>query len=178
MIFKYVPKINCMKNPVISLVFLMAFGSGCHQSEKIIGLHENIHHDDLNYRVIAVEKRNSIVADSLRMMAGGTFYIVTFEVENNARRVGHIRDNNIAYVISEKGCRYENNFQAQQLLNIREPFDLHEQYNTGHGSAERTRLVFDIPGSPSELYLKVKGETLMGDVLNLNRFKHIKIKLL
>jgi hypothetical protein len=167
-----------MKTPVISIVFLMAMGTGCNRSEDIIGLNENLHHDDFIYRVTAVEKRKSIVADSVRMTAGGTFYIVTFEVENDAMRVGHIWDNKIAYVISEKGDRYENNVVAQRLLNVKEPFGWMDQYNTGHGSTEKTRLVFDIPENPGELYLKVNGEMFMGDVFNLNRFKRIKIKLI
>jgi hypothetical protein len=93
-------------------------------------------------------------------------------------RVGHIWDNKIAYLVSDKGDSYENNTAAQQLLNLKEPFEWHEQYNTGHGSTEQTKLVFDVPGNPSELYLKVHGEMLMGDVFNLNRFKRIKIKIL
>jgi hypothetical protein len=167
-----------MKNAVIIFILILVFGSGCNRPDHVIGLNENIHHDDFNYRVTAVEKRKSIDADSVHMIAGGTFYIVTFEVENDAMRVGHIWDNQIAYVISDKGNRVENNGAAQQLLNLKEPFEWHSTYNTGHGSSERTRLVFDVPGNPSELYLKVHGETLMGDVLNLNRFKRIKVKLL
>jgi hypothetical protein len=50
--------------------------------------------------------------------------------------------------------------------------------DTGHGSTERTKLIIDVPGNPAHLYLKVHGETLMGDVFDLNRFKHIKIKLI
>jgi hypothetical protein len=167
-----------MKNAVISILAVTAFGTGCNRSDNVIGLNENIHHDDFNYRVTAVEKRKSIEADSVHMMAGGIFYIVTFEVENDAMRVGHIWDNQIAYVISDKGYRYENNEAAQRLLNEKEPFGWHSQYNTGHGSTEHTCLVFDVPGNPEQLYLKVNGETLMGDVFNLNRFKRIKIKLI
>ncbi len=167
-----------MKNAVISIALFMVFGYGCSRSDTVIGLNENIHHDDFNYRVTAVEKRKSIVADSVRMLAGGTFYIVTFEVENNAKRVGHKWDNRIAYVISEKGDKYENIAAAQRLLNIKEPFEWRSTYNTGNGSSEQTKLVFDVPGNPTELYLKVNGETLMGDVFDLNRFKRIKIKLI
>jgi hypothetical protein len=167
-----------MKNAYISIVVLIIFGTGCNRPDHVIGLNENIHHDDFNYRVTAVEKRKSIVADSVRMTSRGNFYIVTFEVENNAMRVGHIWDNRIAFVVSDKGDKYENNVAAQQLLNLKEPFEWHSEYNTGHGSSEHTRLVFDVPGNPSQLYLKVHGETLMGDVFDLNRFKRIKIKLI
>jgi hypothetical protein len=167
-----------MKNSVPAIALIMAIGSGCNCSDNVIGLNENIHHDDFNYRVTSVEKRRSISADSVKMTSRGNFYIVTFEVENEAKRVGHKWDNGIAYVISDKGDKYENNVKAQQLLNIREPFEWQSAYNTGHGSSERTRLVFDVPGNPRELYLKVHGETLMGDIFDLNRFKRIKIKLL
>jgi hypothetical protein len=167
-----------MKNAIVSLVLATVFLSGCNKKDNIIGLNENIRHDDFNYRVTAVEKRKSIFADSVKMISGGNFYIVTFEVENDAKRVGHIWDNRVAYVISEKGDRYENIVAAQQLLNAKEPFNWQSTYNTGHGSSEHTRLIFDVPGNTSELYLKVRGETLMGDVFNLDRFKRIKIKLL
>jgi hypothetical protein len=167
-----------MKNAVISIFFVMAFGTGCNRSDNVIGLNENIHHDDFNYRVTSVERKMSIDADSVHLIARGIFYIVTFEVENDAMRVGHVWDNQIAFVISEKGDRYENNVAAQRLLNAKEPFGWKSTYNTGHGSTEQTKLVFDIPGNPRELYLKVNGETLMGDVFNLNRFKRVKIKLI
>jgi hypothetical protein len=166
-----------MKNAVISSLIVIAFGTGCTKSENIIGLNENIHHDDFNYRVTAVEKRKSIDADSAHMIAGGTFYIVTFEVENDAMRVGHIWNNQIAYVISDKGDKYDNNEAVQRLLDAKEHFGWQSTYNTGHGSTEQTKLVFDIPGNPAGLYLKIHGETLMGDVFNLNRFKRIKVKL-
>ncbi len=166
-----------MKTIGIFGVLLLALGSGCNRSDKIIGLNENIHHDDFNYRVAAIEKRKAIKADTLQMIAGGTFYIVTFEVENEARRVGHKWDNQIAFVVSENRDRYENNPAAQRLLNEDEPFGWHATYNTGHGSTERTKLIFDVPGNPAHLYLKVKGQTLMGDVFDLDRFKHVKIKL-
>jgi hypothetical protein len=167
-----------MKNAVISILAVTVFVTGCNRSDNVIGLNENIHHDDFNYRVTAVEKRKSIDADSVHMIAGGNFYVVTFEVENDAMRIGHIWDNQIAYVISDKGDRYENNVAAQRLLNVKEPFGWHSTYNTGHGSSEQTRLVFNVPGNPGQLYLRVHGETLMGDVFNLNRFKRIKIKLI
>jgi hypothetical protein len=66
-----------MKNSVVSLVTFMVLASGCSSSDNIIGLNENIRHDDFNYRVTAVEKRKSIVADSVKMLSRGNFYIVT-----------------------------------------------------------------------------------------------------
>ncbi len=36
------------------------------------------------------------------------------------------------------------------------------------------RIIFDVPGNPAHLYRRSHGETLMGDVFDLNRFKHIK----
>lgn len=167
-----------MKNAFISIVLFMAFVSGCSRSDTVIGLNDNIHHDDFIYRVKSVEKRKSIASDSSQMTARGTFYIITFEVENDAKRVGHIWDNRIAYVITGKGDRYENNESAQKLLETKEPFGWHSTYNTGHGLTEQTRLVFDVAENPGEVYLKVNGVTLMGDIFDLNRFKRIKIKLL
>lgn len=74
-----------MKNAAPAIALIMAIGSGCNSSDNVIGLNENIHHDDLNYRVTSFEKRRSIFADSVKMTSRSNFYIVTFEVENEDR---------------------------------------------------------------------------------------------
>ena len=66
--------------------------SSCSSKEKVLGLGENIHHDDFEYSVQRVEKAAQI--GTLRTQ--GTFLIVTFQVENRARRVDHRWSNDIA----------------------------------------------------------------------------------
>jgi hypothetical protein len=161
----------------IGLLLIILGSLSCRRSANLIGLNQNIRHDDFNYRVTLVERRKTIHSGTDEMVANGEFLIVTFTVENDAARVGHIWDNNIAYILTDAGGKFENNADAQQLLNAAEPFHWQDQYNTPHGETESTRLVFDIPGHTNKAYLKVRGEMLMGDVFNLNRFKRIKIKL-
>jgi hypothetical protein len=163
---------------IISILLVCCGLNSCSRQDKIIGINENIRHDDFEYRVSAVETRKSIQADHEKIESKGIFIIVTFTVENQALRVGHKWNNQIGYIESGSGEKYENDVAVQKLLNSAEPFNWQENYNTAHGETESTKLVFDVPAGSSALYLKVRGETLMGDVSNFNRFKRTKIKIM
>lgn len=167
-----------MKSIKMMSFLLIILGSiSCSKSDTIIGLNQDIHHDDFAYRVTSFEKRKHINADTGLITAKGIFLIVSFTVENNALRVSHAWDNTIGYVVSGDGNKYENNITAQQMLKTSEPFHWLHHYNTRHGESESTRLVFDIPTDMTNPYLRVRGETLMGDIFDFNRFKRIKIRL-
>jgi hypothetical protein len=155
----------------------MIGSAGCRRSDTLIGLNETIRHDDFRYSVSSYERRKSIHTGKSDMVAKGTFLIVTFTVENDALRVNHTWDNTIAYIFTGEDKIYENNINAQQMLNEVEPFQWQDHYVTSHGAKESTRLVFDVPDDIRNPCLRVRGYTLMGDVLNFNRFKRIRIKL-
>lgn len=145
----------------------------CSSDEKTIGLKQNIHHDDFEYSVQSVERAEYIGSAK----ANGIFYIVTFQVQNDAKRVDHEWDNTIAYVVDEKGKEYENSYEQQKNLKQTKQFTLKEKYVTQSGSTETTILVFDLPKDAKETYLKVRGDFLMGDMLDGNQFKKTKVKL-
>jgi uncharacterized protein DUF4352 len=145
----------------------------CSDKEIIIGLNENIHHDDFEYSVINIEKTGNIN----NIKSKGQFYLVTFKLENKAKRVEHKWDNSIAYVVNEKGERYENSYDLQIILKQTKDFNLKEKYITPAGKTESTILVFDIPAGTKEPCLKVNGEFLMGDLFDGNKFKNTKVKL-
>jgi hypothetical protein len=161
---------------LINLLFMIWGMTGC-RSDTLIGLNQDIRHDDFKYRVSSYEKRKSINSGNSGIMAKGTFLIVNFLVENDAMRVNHEWDNSIAYITGGGGKICENNVDAQRLLNEVEPFHWQGQYTTPHGNTESTRLVFDIPDDLHDPCLKMRGSMLMGDVFNLNRFKRMRIKL-
>jgi hypothetical protein len=145
----------------------------CSGKEKVIGLNEQIHHDDFEYSVLAVEKAGYIGS----VKSSGTFYIITFQVENRAKRVEHEWNNSIAYLVEGSGKEYENQPELQKNLQQSRSFLLKDRYVTPAGKTESTILVFEVPAGPKELYLKVRGDLLMGDLFDGGQFKHTMVKI-
>ncbi len=164
-----------MKSKILFSIILALFIFSACSSEKTIGLKENIHHDDFEYSVQNVSKTQFIGS----VKAKSFFYIVTFRVENNAKRVGHDWDNSIAYLTDENGTEYEDSYEFQKRLRFRGtyPFNLLEKYRTQPGETDSTLLVFELPADAKEVYLKVRGEFLMGDLFDGSQFKKTRIKL-
>ena len=148
------------------------FLAGCAR-EKTIGLKQNIHHDDFEYSAQAVERVGQIGDKKAR----GLFYIVTFQVENHAKRVGHAWSNDIAYCVDADAGQYENEGEAQRELERVKPFGCQDKYLTGAGDVQTTRLVYDLPNDVKEPCLMVRGEFMMGDLLDGNQYKKTKIRL-
>jgi len=161
-------KLRLLVTALCSVIF-----SSCSAKEKVIGIGENIHHDDFEYSVQHLERVKEI--GSLR--ARGTFFVAAFQVENRAKRVDHQWSNNISYIIDEKGIEYGNEPEAQKELNRIKPFGYKPQYVTPAGAAEMTMLVFDVPDGVKEPFLKVRGFLLMGDVFDLNQYRRTRVKL-
>lgn len=151
----------------------------CNSDNKstIIGLNQNIHHDDFEYSVTAFTITPEIVNENDTIVSKGNFYLVHFKVENKALRVAHQWDNSIAYIVDENGIRYENKKEIQKAVDKNQNFGLKDLYYTPHGSTDSTILVFELPADSRKPYLMVKGEILMGDVFDRARFKKIKVKL-
>ncbi|TVZ25336.1 hypothetical protein JM83_0239 [Gillisia sp. Hel_I_86] len=160
-----------LKLPLFFLILIMGLSLSCKMnSEDLeIGLNESIHHDDFEYLVTDF-KVLSIDEYTKR-------YRINFKVINNAEVVEHTWNNSIAYIVDAKGNIYNNNKELQIKLNDREPFGWQEEYHTHPKSEETTTLIFDLPKGVTKPYLKVTGKFLMGDVLDLNRYKKMKVKL-
>lgn len=107
----------------------------------------------------------------------GRFWIVTFAVNNEAKRVDHAWTNKIAFVTDGSGHVYENQPDAQQQLNKRQPFGWQSQYKTSAGRTDSTQLVFDLPTTLKQPYLHFRGDLLMGDAFDGQQFKHTKVRL-
>jgi hypothetical protein len=161
--------------PLVRFLFaaLAASAIACAGPVQTIGMGQSIHHDDFEYSVRRVEKLDRIGA----LAPAGVFYVVTFQVENRAKRVGHEWDNTIAYLRDEQGREYENVAAAQKQLNDVEPFSYRDRYHTNAGETEKTKFVFDLPSAVASACLRVRGETLMGDVLDASQFRRTQIKL-
>jgi hypothetical protein len=148
-----------------------------HKGGEIIGLNQNIHHDDFEYVVTGFTTTHRIASDTDTIIASGIFYLVHFKVINKALQVNHQWNNSIGYIVDEKGDRYENNNDHQMILDKSLKFGWKEMYNTPHGKADTTILVFDLPVNITRPYLMVRGEILMGDVLDTGQFLKIKVRL-
>jgi hypothetical protein len=162
-----------MKTKFIFPIFLIVILFSSCSSEKTIGIKQNIHHDDFEYFVVDYYKADDIAGQK----SNGTFYVVTFKVQNDAKRVQHEWDNDIAYITDENGREYNNLIDRQKTLNTVKLFGLKDKYVTPAGASDVTILVFDIPKDVKEPYLKVRGEFLMGDLFDGNQFKKTKVKL-
>jgi hypothetical protein len=168
-----------MMMKIIYLIFFSVLLTACNQDKReyIIGLNERIRHDDFEYSV-----SNYMVSRFLRngpdtLKAQGVFYLVTFRTDNLAMRVSHKWNNNIAYIVDEKGRTFENKPDVQQYFEKTNPFGLKENYITTAGRSDSTIIAFDLPFDVTKPCLKVKGEILMGDMFDGARFKRMRIKL-
>lgn len=157
---------------IIPLLLVIVFSS-CSGDEKVVELKQEVQHDDYFYSIDGYYKADEIAKEK----AAGTFYVVTFNVTNHAKRVNHPWDNSIVYVVDENGKEYQNLPDKQKLLNNIIPFNLKDKHITKAGETETTVFVFDIPNNVKYPFLKYNGEFLMGDMFDGNRFKHARVKL-
>lgn len=165
--------VHALPSAVAGVAFILI---SCAQG-RIVAVREQIHHDDFEYRVTEFEVADSIGSGATIRKAAGHFYIVTFEVENRAKRVNHVWDNSIGYIVDEQGRKFENLPEWQALLNTSQPFNYSPRHVTPAGATETTRLIFDLPRDCTHPYLMVRGELLMGDVFDGKAFTKTKVKL-
>jgi len=161
---------------IVMAVFLLLSCSG-NDKEIIIEPGTGIQHDDFEYSVLDHSLQKFIATNEDTVTTDGNFYIVTFKVVNMAVRVDHEWDNSIAYIIGDDGTVYENKTTLQKKLDETRSFGFQESYVTHFQSSDSTILVFELPPTVKNPYLMVRGETLMGDFFNGNRFKRTKVKL-
>jgi hypothetical protein len=160
--------------PVLIIILL----SSCsRRTEYVIGVGERIHHDDFEYSVIDIIITRFLKNGTDTLHAQGMFYLVKFKVENNAKRVNHEWNNSIAYIVDDKAGSYENVPAVQKYYEKYKPFGLKDKYITPAGSVDSTFLAFDLPFTVTMPYLKIKGETLMGDMFDGAMFRRVRIKL-
>ncbi|WP_010227818.1 hypothetical protein [Gillisia marina] len=160
-----------LKSPLFFLLLIIGLSISCksESDDFEIGLNESIYHDDFeyvvtDYKVLPIDEYTSR-------------YRINFKVINNAEVVEHTWNNSIAYIVDSKGNIYNNNKELQIKLNDREPFGWKNEYHTHPKSEESTILIFDLPKKVDQPYLKVSGKFLMGDVLDLSKYKKMKVKL-
>ncbi len=80
-------------------------------------------------------------------------------------------------LLMRKGKVYENNTEMQKILNSMTSFGFKDSYITKAGTSETTQFIFDIPLTVKKPYLKYRGDFLMGDMLDGNQFKNLRVKL-
>lgn len=159
-------------NPsLICLLLIMGLSLSCktESDEYLIGLNESIRHDVFEYQVTDFK--------ILPIDEYSDRYRIKFKVINNSEVVEHTWNNSIAYIADAKGNIYNNKEELQIKLNEREPFGWQDEYHTHPNSEETTTLIFDLPKNVTRPYLKVTGKFLMSDILDLNEYKRMKVRL-
>lgn len=156
------------------LSFLVSGLTGCRDDDPILEVGESIRHDDFRYTVLAARLIHRIGARQAR----GQYLVVHFEVANRAGRVSHAWSNGIAYLVDARGRRYENDVTMQQALDEQVSFGWAPAYLTPAETSDSTMLVFDVPPEAQKpLDLMVRGELLLGDVLDGVRFRRTRVRL-
>lgn len=160
--------------PIILAVALAVLSIACQPTtDKEISLGEPIRHDDFFYSATHVLVQDSIGTTKPR----GRFWIVTLQVNNQAKRVDHPWTNSVAFITDTHGHTYTNQPHIQQQLNALHPFGWQQTYITSAGHTDTSQLVFDLPKSFKKPFLQYQGELLMGDVLDGQQFVHTKVRL-
>jgi len=155
------------------LSFLVDGLTGC-GGDAVVPVGASIRHDDFLYTVLTAQPVGRI-GDKV---ASGQFLVVYFEVANQAARVAHSWSNAIAYLVDASGRLYENDVTLQQALDQSGPFRWAAEYVTPPGTSEATMLVFDMPvDAPRPVDLMVRGELLMGDILDGVRFRRTRVRM-
>jgi hypothetical protein len=111
------------------------------------------------------------------LYAKGMFYLIWFRVDNNALKVNHKWNNDIAYITDEKAGIFKNIPQAQEFIQNTRSFGLRDEYVTKPSSADSTVLAFDLPYNAIMPYLKVQGSILAGDIFDGALFRRVRVKL-
>ncbi len=166
-----------MRNKVLAMLLLIFSSCNPDRTDIVVGLKQNIHHDDFEYSVSDYMVTRFLKAGSDTLQAKGVFYLVKFRVENRAKRVDHAWNNSIGYIIDERGKTYENIDEVQQFLEKVNNFGLKEQYTTRPEMTDSTYLAFDLPFNVTKPSFKVRGSILMGDVFDRGRFRKMRIRL-
>lgn len=151
------------------LIILLSLSCNTKSEDFEIGLNESIHHKDSEY----------VVTDYtvLPVNEYTNRYLVEFKVINKSEVVEHTWKNSIAYIVDSKGNIYYNNLELQIKQNDKQSFEWKKEYHTHAKSEESTTLIFELPKQVTKPYLKVTGEFLMGDVLDLHKYKKMKVRL-
>jgi hypothetical protein len=153
--------------------FLVDGLTGC-GGDTVVPVGASIRHDDFLYTVLTAQPVGRIG----EKVARGQFLVVAFEVTNRAARVAHSWGNAIAYLVDASGRLHENDVTLQQALDQSGPFGWASEYVTPPGASSATMLVFDVPGDTLRpLDLMVRGELLMGDILDGVRFRRTRVRM-
>lgn len=147
--------------------------AACSGTPKTLNVGDKLKHDDFFYSIQKVMKTPDFVGSKSR----GTFYVVMFKVQNDAKRVEHPWDRNVVYMVDENGKEYENNIELEKEYSRINYEQFKDKFVTAAGTSDSTVLVFDIPNNVKEPYIKYRGDFLMGEMFDGNQFKNSKVKL-
>ena len=145
--------------------------------EKVIGFGEKIHHDDFDYSVLKVEKLKSMGDGTPSPSPQGTFYVVTLKVENNAKRVMHVWNDSMAYIVDDAGKEYHPSPEGQRAWDLAKGKISVSLHSTPPGVFETTQIVFDLPADAKNPCLKIWKDVLMGDMFDGIAYRKVKVSL-
>lgn len=148
--------------------------TSCSGDEKILNIGDKLQHDDFYYSVQKVLKTPDFVGKK----SEGTFYVVMFKVQNDAGSGDHEWNRSTLYVVDENGKEYENKIELQKEYSRINYEEYKENYKTVSGSSDSAVVVFEVPNSVKQPYIKYRGgNSGIGEIFSGNSIKNSKVKL-
>jgi uncharacterized protein DUF4352 len=143
------------------------------QPAQTIGFGQPIRQDDFVYTVVGVARAKSLGAAGDRVLAHGTFYVPTIEVENKAVRVAYRWDPAIVYVVDGAGHRYQVSLDGQRALDATRS----QGQMIQAGDTAPFQVAFDLPDGIDHPALGFSNGILMGDVFNGGAYMKARVPL-
>jgi len=138
-----------------------------------VAIGQPIRQDDFTYTVLGFSRSQDVGLGRDRVRAKGVFYVVTIEVDNQAKVVSFRWDPSIAAIVDAHGRRYEFSVDAQRVLDAGSG----EGQVVAAGDARKFLVAFDVPSTIVRPALSLSNGILMGDVFDLAAYARARVPL-
>lgn len=162
-----------MKNILIVFGFMILLLQGCSRDEKVLNIGDKLQHNDNYYSVQKVMKTPDFVGKK----ADGTYYVIMFKVQNENKSTDHEWNRNVLYIVDENGREYENKAELQKEYSRINYEEYRESYKTAAGKSDSAVVVFELPNSVKQPYVKYRGDSGIGGFFGGNAITNTKVKL-
>lgn len=144
---------------VVGAVLLIAF-LALVRNEQHVALGGEIVHDDFGFRVREVGARAALGQPERR--ASGRWLVVSFDVNNHARRVPFDLTTWTPVLVDASGATFEPDENAERVLAAELSLPALRDGSIDAGESRRCRAVFDVPADARELRFAISwgGETV------------------
>jgi hypothetical protein len=170
-----------VKRPVSLLVALAAVAAlasavaalALPPSSYTVAMGRPIRQDDFTYTVVGFAKAPEVGMGRDAVRSRGIFYLVTIQVDNDARIVSFDWDPGIARIVDDRGRRYAYSVDGQRAIDASSGIsDV-----VGHGDSRRFVVAFDLPPDIRRPAVAFSNGVMMGDVFDGASYARARVPL-